>query len=340
MSRRFCCLTVSSQSTVGCVIKVDKASLRVIDQNGDARTVIPSQVLDKIFRRSAVATDRNGSEIRMGDTVKEIAGNTRTGIVLHIYRAFVFLHNREQTENSGVFVCRANNVATIVAKGGRVAQSTGPDLSKMNPAMLRNGTSGGATMMPPPARVGGRDRTIGQTVTIRQGPYKGLMGIIKDATDHTARVELHTKNKTVTIDKIKLGFREYANLLATPNQTRLTRGIARSQGTSKLSRTLFDLELDEAMEVSGPRRIRVLQAGVVAAELLRWTIPAAGHRRGVEAGRQRGWRIMMEEELQRTCLAERRLLGVRVMVVGRYTRATGRLRKFFPVLLPVAWLSN
>ena len=220
--RRFCCLTVSSQSTVGCVIKVDKASLRVIDQNGDARTVIPSQVLDKIFRKSAVATDRNGSEIRMGDTVKEIAGNTRTGIVLHIYRAFVFLHNREQTENSGVFVCRANNVATIVAKGGRVTQSTGPDLSKMNPAMLRNGASGGGTMMPPPARVGGRDKTIGQTVTIRQGPYKGLMGIIKDATDHTARVELHTRNETITIDKIKLGFKEYVHLLATPSQIELT----------------------------------------------------------------------------------------------------------------------
>ncbi|KAF8536541.1 early transcription elongation factor of RNA pol II, NGN section-domain-containing protein [Trichophaea hybrida] len=194
-------------STVACVIKIDKASLRVLEQNGDARTVISSQVVEKIHRRNAVATDRNGSEIRVGDTVKEIAGNTRTGIVLHIYRAFVFLHNREQNENSGVFVCRATNVATIVAKGGRVAQSNGPDLTKMNPAMLRNGASGGS-MMPPPARIGGRDKTIGQTVNIRQGPYKGLMGIIKDATDNTARVELHTKSKTITIEKMKLGFRD------------------------------------------------------------------------------------------------------------------------------------
>lgn len=202
---------------MACVIKVDKASLRVLDQNGDARTVIPSQVVEKISRRNAVATDRNGSEIRVGDTVKEIAGNTRTGVVLHIYRAFVFLHNREQTENSGVFVCRATNVATIVAKGGRVAQSTGPDLSKMNPALLRNGASGGSNMMPPPTRVGGRDKTIGQTVTVRIGPYKGLMGIIKDATDNTARVELHTKSKTITIEKMKLGFREYVYL---PSQIR------------------------------------------------------------------------------------------------------------------------
>jgi transcription elongation factor SPT5 len=193
---------------VACVVKVDKASLRVLDQNGDTRVVIPSQVADKVSRHNAVATDRNGSEVRIGDTVKEIAGSTRTGVILHIYRAFVFLHNREQSENSGVFVCRSTNVATIVAKGGRVNQNNGPDLSKMNPAMLRNGANAG-DLMPPPSRIGGRDKTIGQTVTVRQGPYKGLMGIIKDATDATARVELHTKSKTITIEKAKLGFREY-----------------------------------------------------------------------------------------------------------------------------------
>lgn len=179
------------------------------------RVVILSQIADRISRRNAVAIDRNGSEIRLGDTVKEIGGNTRTGVVLHIYRSFVFLHSREITENHGVFVCRASNVATIAAKGGRVDQAAGPDLSKMNPALLRNGASGG-NMMPPP-KVGGRDRTIGQTVTVRLGPYKGLMGIVKDATDHTARVELHTKNKTITIEKMKLGFREYVTIRDLPS---------------------------------------------------------------------------------------------------------------------------
>ncbi|KAA8904675.1 hypothetical protein FN846DRAFT_952251 [Sphaerosporella brunnea] len=224
------------QLTVGCVIKVDKASVRVLDQNGDARTVIPSQIVDKVTRRNAVATDRNGSEIRIGDTVKEIAGNTRSGVVLHIYRAFVFLHNREMNDNAGVFVCRASNLATIVAKGGRVQQSTGPDLSKMNPAMLRNGASGG-NMMPPPARVGGRDKTIGQTVTVRMGEYKGLLGIIKDATDSTARVELHTKSKTITIDKMKLGFRDSITGAIKTYQEFVRPGGGRGDGGSSFSRT-------------------------------------------------------------------------------------------------------
>lgn len=197
-------------ATVACVIKVEKASLRILDQNGDVRNIIPSQISDKVLRRNAVATDRNGSEIRIGDTVKEIAGETRTGVVLHVHRAFLFLHHRDVIENAGVFVARASNVATIVAKGGRVnADAGGPDLSKMNPNMQRPGANGGNAMAPPPpVRVGGRDRTIGQTVTVRQGPYKGLMGIIKDASDTHARVELHTKNKTISIEKVKLGFRE------------------------------------------------------------------------------------------------------------------------------------
>lgn len=199
----------NSASTVACVIRVEKASLNVLTQDGEVRTVLHSQIADKISRRNAVATDRNGSEVRVGDTVKEVNGDTRSGTVLHIYRAFVFLHNREITENSGVFVSRATNVATIVTKGARSTntQQNGPDLSRMNPELQRKVNGGGA--MPPPVRVGGRDRTIGQTVTVRQGSYKGLMGIIKDASDTHARVELHTKSKIITIEKVKLGFREY-----------------------------------------------------------------------------------------------------------------------------------
>lgn len=172
--------------------------------------MMPSQISNKITnRRHGVATDRNGSEIRVGDTVKEVSGEAKQGTILHIFRAYAFLHNRDQTESAGVFVCRTNNVATIIAKGGRITagQASGPDLTKMNPAALR----GHGNMPPPPVipKQGGRDKTIGQTVTIRQGEYKGLLGIVKDATETHARVELHTKGKTISLEKMKLGFREY-----------------------------------------------------------------------------------------------------------------------------------
>lgn len=119
------------------------------------------------------------------------------------------MHNRERPENSGLSVVRSTNVATVAAKGGRVAQggSSGPDLNKMNPALMKHGANGGSTMAPPKSF--GRDRALGQTVTIRKGAYKGLLGIVKDTTDLEARVELHTKAKTITVPKDTLGFKEY-----------------------------------------------------------------------------------------------------------------------------------
>ena len=188
---------------------MDRESLRVLDQNGSVRTVMPSQISNKLERRrNAVSTDRNGSEIRNDDTVRESGGENRQGVVFHIYRSFLFIHNREQTENSGMSALRSTNVVTVAAKGGRVAQTngTGPDLTKMNPAMMRNGTNGNNSM--PPPKSFGRDRALNQTVTVRKGPYKGLLGIVKDTTDTSARVELHTKGKTITVAKDTLAFKD------------------------------------------------------------------------------------------------------------------------------------
>jgi transcription elongation factor SPT5 len=194
-------------STVACVVKVDRESLVVLDQNSQTRTVMPSQISNKLEQRKhAVATDRNGSEVRVDDVVKEFGGEGRSGKIIHIHRAYLFLRNSSQSENAGIFVARTTGVATVSAKGGRVAaSSTLPDLNSMNPAMKLN-PRGTGDMAPP--KTFGRDRSIGQTVTIRRGPYKGLLGIVKETTDTNARVELHTKNKTVNVPKDALGFKD------------------------------------------------------------------------------------------------------------------------------------
>ncbi|KAE8449487.1 Transcription elongation factor spt5 [Mollisiaceae sp. DMI_Dod_QoI] len=194
-------------STVGCVVKVDRESLVVLDQNSQTRTVLPSQISNKLEKRKhAVATDKNGSEIRLDDVVKEHGGESRSGKIIHIHRAYLFLRNSAQSENAGVFVTRTTNVATVSAKGGRLVTSSGPDLNSMNPAMKRNAGGANGDMAPP--KTFGRDRSIGQTVTIRKGPYKGLLGIVKETTDTSARVELHTKSKTVNVPKDALGFKD------------------------------------------------------------------------------------------------------------------------------------
>ncbi|KAJ5788479.1 hypothetical protein N7457_003469 [Penicillium paradoxum] len=183
-------------ATVACVIKVDRESLRVVDQNGSIRNILPTQIANKITpRRDAVATDRNGAEIRGGDTVREVYGEQRSGVIRHIHRSFLFLHNKAQAENAGISVVRTTNVVTVSARGGR---TTGPDLTKMNPALAMQNPGGGGAM-PPPRR--GRDQLIGKTVTIRKGRYKGLVGIVRDADDSSAQVELYTSNKPVHIPR-------------------------------------------------------------------------------------------------------------------------------------------
>lgn len=179
----------------------------MLDQNGSIRTILPSQVANKIIpRRDAVAADRNGAEIRHGDTVREVYGEQRSGVIIHIHRSFLFLHNKAQAENAGIVVVRTTNVVTVSAKGGR---ATGPDLSKMNPALMRNGMPGSS--MPPPKSFG-RDRLVGKTIMIRRGDFKGLVGIVKDCTDQVARVELHSRNKVVSIPKEILVVKEWATL--------------------------------------------------------------------------------------------------------------------------------
>lgn len=195
-------------STVACIVRVDRESLVVLDQTNQLRTVMPSQISNKIeSRKNAVATDRNGSEIRVDDVVKEATGETRTGKIIHIHRAYLFLKSTTNRENNGIFAVRTTSVATISAKGGRVINASGPDLTSMNPAMKRNPQDGQNAGMPPP-KTFGRDRAIGQTVTIRKGPYKSLLGIVKETTDTMARVELHTKGKTINIAKDNLAFKD------------------------------------------------------------------------------------------------------------------------------------
>ena len=195
-------------TTVGCVVKIDRESLVVLDQQGDTRQMVPSSIANKLTKKNTVAADRSGSEIRLGDVVKEYGGQQRRGKILHIWHGYVFLHTHDNNENSGVFVTRAASVNTVAAKGGRVNAPVGPDLTAMNPALKRNPNGNDPGKMLPPPKVFGRDKAIGQTVIIRRGGYKGLLGIVKDTTDASARVELHSKNKTITVPKDHLSFKD------------------------------------------------------------------------------------------------------------------------------------
>ncbi|KAG8631540.1 hypothetical protein KVT40_000680 [Elsinoe batatas] len=192
-------------STVGVVVKVDRESVRVLDQNGALRNLLPSQISNKLERRKEAKTvDRDSSEIRIDDTVKEYAGDSKSGRVLHIHRNYLFIHSREQLENAGVFVARATNVLTVGARskpGGAMGA-----LSKMNPALQRPGAA--APAMAPPPRSMGRDHLIGKTVAPRKGVNKGIIGRVVDSTDDSVRIEVASKKTFIECKKDNLTIRD------------------------------------------------------------------------------------------------------------------------------------
>lgn len=124
----------------------------------------------------------------------------RRGRVLHTHQGvYAWLHNRDIAENGGVVVTRARSLVSAVPRNNLKLAST--DLSKMNPA-LSGGAQGGA--LGGNMGRGPRDRLIGATVQIIQGPQKGIVGIVKDTNGNIARVELSTGNKIIMIPKERL----------------------------------------------------------------------------------------------------------------------------------------
>lgn len=152
----------------------------------------------------------------MKDIVKVIDGphSGRQGEIKHLYRSYAFLMSRMMTENGGYFVCRTRH---LVLEGGSKQSNTSLSVTGfMSPRLsspAHPASGGGGAGTPGRGRGGGgggggaskRDReAIGQTVRIIQGPFKGYIGIVKDATETTARVELHSSCKTISVDKSRL----------------------------------------------------------------------------------------------------------------------------------------
>ena len=69
-----------SSTTAAVIIKVEGATLRVLDQNGTTRVVSPQQVtLRRENKNFAVASDSQGNDMRVGDAMKETDGEVSVG---------------------------------------------------------------------------------------------------------------------------------------------------------------------------------------------------------------------------------------------------------------------
>uniref|UniRef100_A0A3Q2X824 Transcription elongation factor SPT5 n=1 Tax=Haplochromis burtoni TaxID=8153 RepID=A0A3Q2X824_HAPBU len=198
--------------TVGVIVRLERETFQVLNMHGKVMTVRHQAVNRRKDNRFAVALDSEQNSIHVKDIVKVIDGphSGREGEIRHLFRGFAFLHCKKLVENGGMFVCKTRHL--VLAGGSKprdVTNFTVGGFAPMSPrisspvhhgAQQRGGGGGGM------GRGRGRrdNELIGQTVRISQGPYKGYIGVVKDATESTARVELHSTCQTISVDRQRL----------------------------------------------------------------------------------------------------------------------------------------
>ena len=195
-----------SAKNVACIIQAGHDIFKVLDESGKVFTINKGSILNKVETgRLRIATiDSKGNEIKIGDSVIEKLGARREGQILFIQNQQVFVVSKKIIENAGVFVLNTSNIEAVASKGNMLNNSL--DLSKMNPDIISKMGPPSAAMARPQQNGPAREVAIGKTVRIRSAGYKGQLGIVKDVNGDKATIELHSKNKHITVDKRKLTY--------------------------------------------------------------------------------------------------------------------------------------
>lgn len=203
--------------TVGVIVRLEKENFQILDMHGKLIHIKHQAVKQKKDSRRAVSLDSQQSQIQVKDHVEVIEGphSGRRGEIRHLYRNWAFIHDKFLMENGGIFVTKTRH---LQLSGGSKSVNAPPGgrpgyMPYMSPRLSSPAhPSGGRT--PFGSFKGGRDKSdldlIGKTIKIIQGPYKGHVGIVKDAIGNTARVELHAACQTITVDKQRIDVVERA----------------------------------------------------------------------------------------------------------------------------------
>lgn len=222
---------IYSAQNVGVIVRLERENFHVLGMHGKVIECKPTALQKRRENRNTIALDADQNQIRRKDIVKVMEGphavsnelayhlcktnettkQGRHGEIKHLYRNLAFLHCRMYTENGGIFVCKTRHLQ-LAGGNKNPANSLGPlggfgfmsprIQSPMHPSGGRGGRGGGGGRGGRGGLRVTRDREIlGKTIKISGGPYKGAVGIVKDATESTARVELHTSCQTISVDR-------------------------------------------------------------------------------------------------------------------------------------------
>ncbi|CAL1263967.1 unnamed protein product [Larinioides sclopetarius] len=217
-------LVFLDSQNVGVIVRLEKEYFHILNMHGNVMKVKSQSVKRRKDTRRAVSLDSQSNQIHVRDVVIVIDGSHsgRQGEIKHLYRNFAFLHSRMMTENGGIFVCKTRHLILAGAESNKRKPLTDFNMrSPFHAASPRisspmHPSSGGSKPAGGFIAGGGRNsgfghgkvkrnnELIGQTIKVIQGPYKGHIGIVKDCTETTARVELHSKCQTISVDRSRL----------------------------------------------------------------------------------------------------------------------------------------
>ena len=189
---------------VAVVTYVASEDLEVLTSRGNLRTVRPAEITRKLNQESArnISLDSKDEHVRETDLVILDDGQNAGALatVVRAHRASLWLLNVISGATTipcgGLFVKKSRQVHVA---GDRATGSTLADtymgLGKqrvVNEDQFNNKIANNR------GRSTGRDPFVGRTVRICKGNYKGLAGIVTNATTTHVTVELHTRNRSVT----------------------------------------------------------------------------------------------------------------------------------------------
>ncbi|KAL7286586.1 hypothetical protein TKK_0019213 [Trichogramma kaykai] len=195
--------------SVGVIVRLERENFQLLTMHGRLIDVKPGSISKYRENKNTLALDCQQNAIRRKDIVKVVEGlhAGRQGEIKHLYRSFAFLHSKIYIDTGGMLVCKTRHLQLVGgSKSDAVVNYTTPIF--MSPARSERSVDGNNDKSKGRnyTRIGNlgpsRDRKIiGHTIKITGGPYKGNIGFVKDATESTARVELHSPCQTISVDR-------------------------------------------------------------------------------------------------------------------------------------------
>ncbi|KAF7827360.1 putative transcription elongation factor SPT5-like protein 1 [Senna tora] len=208
-------LVLLDNLSFGVIIRVESEAFQVlkgVPDRPEVALVKLREIKCKIEKKISVQ-DRFKNTVSTKDVVRIVEGpcKGKQGPVEHIYRGVLFIYDRHHLEHAG-FICSKAQSCVVVGGSRTNGDRNGDGYSRFPslrtppriPQSPRRFSRGGG----PPMDSGGRHRggrghdgLAGQTVKIRQGPYKGYRGRVIELKGTSVRVELESQMKVVTVDR-------------------------------------------------------------------------------------------------------------------------------------------